>query len=219
MTVYRSGKQVGRVKRAEPSNLELFRISPHGPYFLINQFRQYIRTNQLYDKKNPRTLSKDQIDYLNNVWRIFDSFLVNRPLHNKGNRITKKFRLSVLALEHMLTQQGVNPRGLGLPKELHRAARILIASGLRFVSSFYFHDALIARIPNRPTDWKRKKRIAIQIVRHQAKYGSNTFPKFPAVKVRLNKYVAKAKFQLSARHYWNYKKHWRNGTYWHYFPS
>ena len=102
---------------------------------------------------------------------------------------------------------------------MQRASKKLIASGLRFIASFRFHDALIQKIPNRPTDWRIKKRVAMQIVRHQAKNGPESFPKFPALMKRLNKYKVKAKFQLSARHYWNYKQHWGNGTYWHYFPT
>lgn len=219
MTVYKSGKKFGGVKQAELTTLELFRIAPHGLYFLITQFRQYIEANQRYDKNHPKTLTRDQIDYLENVWQIFDCFLVDRPLRYRGNRITKKLRLSIQALEDTLTQKKLKPRGLGLPRELHRAAKRLIACGLRFIASFHLHDALIVRIPNRPTDWSRKKRVAIQIARHQLRHGSDTFPKFPAVLKRLNKYKTKAKFQLSARQYWNYKNHWSNGTYWHYFAS
>jgi hypothetical protein len=221
MTVYRTGKKVETVKRGESSNLELLRIAPRGLYFLIDQFRHFIRENQLYDKAYPATLSGSQIEYLSALWRVFDDFLVDRPLRKSANKVTKKLRLSIETFERTLTQKEVWPHGQFLPKPLRRASKKLITSGLRFVASFRFYDGLIQKIPNRPTDWRIKRRVAVQIVRHQAKHGPGSFPKFPALMKRLNKYKdkAKAKFQLSARHYWNYKKHWNNGTYWHYFPT
>ena len=219
MAIYKAGVKQNK-SASEPSTAELIRLAPHGLYFLIDEFWKFINENHAYDQRNPCSLLRSQIDCLNYIYLDLYKFLNPRPLSGKKkNKITKNLRTAVDRLEVALLQYKKVVSVQKLPKDLHRASRRILGVGLRFTESFRFHDGLILKIRNRPTDWALKKRIAIQFLQHQRKKGAQMFPKYPAALKRLNKYKTGSKYQLSARHYWNLKHYWLNNTYWHYFPT
>lgn len=216
MTVVKSGKKVVPQHTAETTNAEFIRTAPHGLYFLITEFRSYIKVANDYNTVRPSTLDAGQIAFLYRLHADLDKFLNPRPLWGpKKNVITKALRTSVVRLNTRFIAHKANALVLNLPTPLSAAADRLIDSTLEFVEAFTFLDGLIINIKNRPTDWAVKKRVAVAIIRHQARTNKNFFPKFPAVLRALNRHKHIRKYQLSPRNYSNLKQQWQRGTYWH----
>lgn len=217
MAVYKSGKRLVPLHTDDTPNAEFIRTSPHGLYFLIREFRSFIKAAEDYNTARPSTLDAEQIAFLYQLHGDLYPFLNPRPLWGpKKNLITKSLRTKVARLKSTFIAHQANTPLLKLPPKLNAAACKLVESTLEFVEAFVFLENLIVSIKNRPTDWAVKKRVAVIIIRHQARTNEKSFPKFPAVLRALNKHKKERKHQLSARNYGNLKKQWCRGTYWHF---
>lgn len=216
MAVFKSGKRAVSKNTTNTTNAEFIRTAPHGLYFLITEFRSYIKAANDYNTVQPSTLDAGQIAFLYQLHADLDQFLNPRPLWGpKKNIITKALRTNVARLNTRFIAHKANALVLNLPTLLSAAADRLIDSTLEFVEAFTFLDSLIINIKNRPTDWAVKKRVAVAIIRHQTRTNKNSFPKFPAVLRALNRHKHNRKYQLSPRNYSNLKQQWQRGTYWH----
>ncbi len=217
MTVYKSAKKVVAKHTDDTTNAEFIRNAPHGLYFLITEFRSYIKAANDYDAARPSTLDASQIAFLYQLHDDLYQFLNPRPLWGpKKNLITNSLRTKVARLKSTIIAHKASTPPLKLPSKLKAAAYQLIDSTLEFVEAFVFLDSLIVSIKNRPTDWAVKKRVAAIIIRHQECKSENSFPKFPAVLRSLNRHKHQRKHQLSPRNYENLKQQWRRGTYWYF---
>lgn len=220
MAVYKSGKKLVSQHTDGTPNAEFIRTAPHGLYFLISEFRLFIKAAEDYNTARPRTLNAGQSAFLYQLYDDLYPFLNPRPLWGpKKNVITKSLRTKVERLKSTFITHKESTTVLKLPPKLNAAARQLIDSTLEFVEAFTFLDGLIISIKNRPADWPVKKRVAVIIIRHQKSANKKSFPKFPHVLKALNRHKHKRKYQLSARNYWNLKQQWLRGTYWHFIQS
>ncbi len=220
MGIYKSGKKVAAKHADNTTNAEFIRTSPHGLYFLITEFRSYIKVANEYETVKPSTLDAGQIAFLYQLHDDLHQFLNPRPLWGpKKNVITKLLRTKVIRLKSTFITHKASTSLLKLPLELNAAANRLIESTLEFVEAFDFLDRLIIRIKNRPTDWAVKKRVAVIFIRHQASTNKKSFPKFPDVLTALNRHKHTRKYQLSPRNYGNLKQQWQRGTFWHFIQT
>lgn len=220
MAVFKSGKRVVPQNTTNTTNAEFIRTAPHGLYFLITEFRSYIKAANDYNTFQPSTLDAGQIALLYRLHADLNQFLNPRPLWGpKKNIVTKALRTNVARLNAGFIAHKANALVRNLPTPLSAAADRLIDSTLEFVEAFTFLDGLIINIKNRPTDWAVKKRVAAAIIRHQASTNKNSFPKFPAVLRALNRHKHNRKYQLSSRNYSNLKQQWQRGTYWHFIQQ
>ncbi len=217
MAIYKTGKAIVAKHEDHTTNAELIRTAAHGLYFLITEFRLYIKAAHDYDAAHPSSLDAGQISFLFTVHGNLHHFLNPRPLSGpKKNVITKALRTRVMQLKATFVAHKANEFLRELPSTLNSAAERLITATLEFTEAFVFLDGLIVDIKNRPTDWAVKRRVAAIIIRHQEKTNGNSFPKFPMVMSALNRYRRGRKHQLSARNYGNLKQQWQCGTYWHF---
>jgi hypothetical protein len=217
MGIYKSGKKAVPRHTDETPNAEFIRIAPHGLYFLITEFRAYIKAANNYGSARLGTLNARQIAFFYQLHADLDQFLNPRPLSGpKKNVITKLLRTKVANLKSTFIMHNNRITNIKLPSELNDAACQLIEASLEFCEAFIFLDGLIISIKNRPTDWAVKKRVAAIFIRHQQRTNTNSFPKFPTVIRALNKHKHRRKYQLSARNYGNLKRQWQRGTYWHF---
>lgn len=216
MTVYKTAKKVNAKQEDNTTNAEFIRASPHGLYFLIAEFRSYIKAANDYDVAHPSSLDAEQISFLYAVHDDLHKFLNPRPLSGpKKNVITKALRTKVALLKSAFIAHKSNATLRNPPLALNAAACQLIAATLEFVEAFTFLDGLIINIKNRPTGWAVKKRVAVIIIRHQKRTYEKSFPKFSEVLLALNRHKHHRRHQLSPRNYGNLKQQWQRGTYWH----
>ncbi len=217
MTVYKNAKEVVAKHEGDTTSAEFIRTAPHGLYFLIREYRSFIKAADDYNTQMPYSLDAIQIAFLYQLYDDLYQFLNPRPLWGpKKNVITKSLRTKVDRLKSTFLLHKASTILETLPSKLHAAVCQLIDSTLEFVEAFGFLDSLIVSIKNRPTDWAVKKRVAAIFIRHQEQTNTKSFPKLPAALRALNRHKHQGTHQLSPRNYGNLKQQWRRGTYWHF---
>lgn len=214
MPIFKSAKKLIAKQEEPTTNAEFIRVAPHGLYFLIAEFRIYIKAAHEYNIATPSSLNATQISFLYKIHHDLYQFLNPRPLWGpKKNVITKSLRTKVALLKTIFIAHREDVPLQVFPHTLSMAVTRLIDATLEFVEAFVFLDGLLTKVKNRPADWAVKKRVSAIILRHQRDINASTFPKFLAVLQALNRYKHFRKYQLSARNYGNLKQQWKRGTY------
>lgn len=79
------------------------------------------------------------------------------------------------------------------------------------------HDSVASlnEIPNRPTDWKKKKLFEELVLAHQRQHGLNKYPRFK----EMAKIMGRSGFDLKERTYGDWKAQHRNGTFGHFIQT
>ena len=198
------------------TNADFFRVAKYGLYELIQKKNDYVNTNIQYNDKYPETLSKNQIDFLTDLFQGVDSYLNKHPLLDMSkHRFTKTLRLNVKKLVETFQAYQERLKGLRLPSDLLKASKELINFVIEFSETFHFIDNLITdKIRNRPADFKQRIAVDEIIKEFQARNKKPKYPNYPYVMNSLNSIAGSPKLKLSARQYGNFKI-WRDrGTYW-----
>jgi hypothetical protein len=215
-------------KRVEPlppkevhlTNADFFRVAEYGLYALKQKKNDYIYASIQYNDKYPETLSKNQIDFLTDLFRGVDEHLNKHPLLEKSkHRFTKTLRLNVSKLAETYQAYQDKLKSIKLPPDLAKSSKELINFVLEFSETFHFIDNLILdinKIPNRHVDFKVRIAVNEIINEHQSKNQTTKYPKYPYVIKSLNTIKSSPRLKLSARQY-RKLQNWRDiGTYWWY---
>lgn len=205
-------------KEVNLTNADFFRVAEYGLYALRQKKNDYIYASYQYNDKYPETLSKNQIDFLTDIFCGVDEHLNKHPLLEKSkHRFTKSLRLNVskLAETYQIYQEKL--KNIKLPPDLAKPSKELINFVLEFSKTFHFIDNLISdinKIPNRHVDFKVRIAVDEIINEYQSKNKTTKYPKYPYVLDSLNSISNSPKLKLSARQYGKLKD-WRDaGTYW-----
>lgn len=213
-------------KRVEPlppkvvhlTNADFFRVAEYGLYALKQKKNDYVYASIQYNDKYPETLSKNQIDFLTDLFRGVDEHLNKHPLLEKSkHRFTKTLRLNVSKLAETYQAYQDKLKSIKLPPDLAKPSKDLINFVLEFSETFHFIDNLIMdinKIRNRPADFKQRIAVDEIIKEFQARNKKPKYPNYPYVMNSLNSITGSPKLKLSVRQYGNFKI-WRDrGTYW-----
>jgi hypothetical protein len=217
-TIYHQNVAVKTKPLKHTSNAEFIRISPHGLYWFLGRFEDYVNSMCRYNERRPATLTELQIAYVNEVYAPAKAVLHPLPLTGKKkNKVTVALRNKISALASEMKRLDLNLVQVKLPKQLRVTVVSFIDSATMFCEAFQFIDSLLVKIPNRPADFELKEQVMVIWGKYQKKHGPDTFPTYPAFDKQL---VGKRKngyaFRLSARGYKNYKDQWLRGTFWWY---
>jgi len=212
------GKRVDppQPKEVHLTNADFFRVAKFGLYELIQKKNDYVNANIQYNDKYPETLTKNQIDFLTDLFQGVDSYLNKHPLLNMSkHRFTKTLRLNVKKLVETYQIYEGSLKTIMLPPDLAKPSKDLINFVLEFSETFHFIDNLITdKIRNRPADFKQRIAVDEIIKEFQARNKTTKYPNYPYVMNSLNSITGSPKLKLSARQYGNFKI-WRDrGTYW-----
>jgi len=217
--VYRNGKAISSAPsvKKELSNSELIIGSPNGLASLWDEFNSFVSKVKSYSE-SCKQVPKNQQLILTQIHTPLANFFTPFPLTGKqSKRISLKMRNEVKNLYEMYTLFNKSTFLTKVPKPTRTAAKKLIEATLKFVDAFEFIDNSYVRISNRPSDFKTREMVAAVFQHHNQALGKKGLPNYPQC-IKLLGMLGlsrKGKLQLSERAYYNYKKQWLNGTYYH----
>ena len=202
------------------TNADFLRVAEYGLYALKQKKNDYVNAIIQYNDKYPKTLAKNQIDFLTDIFRGVDEHLNKHPLLEKSkHRFTKTLRLNVAKLVKTYQAYQDNLKNIKLPPDLAKPSTELINFVLEFSETFHFIDNLILdvnKIHNRHVNFKLRIAVNEIILEYQTKNKTTKYPNYPYVIKSLNLIKSPPKLNLSARQYGKLKS-WRDtGTYWWY---